>query len=295
MLMRRTTILVSLLAVILSAVAVSAWPAGASPVRALDPSQIDPTQLALPQSALPAGVKINHSAVSDNHDADGDTTPPDGFKAQLRIAHQNLYEVLGRITGYRMDFDYTVQGASVGTEYLASIFHSADEAKKAMNDAIGPGTLVTIIGTPLPTQCTAGDACSAYSGPNPGTPNKVVFAIFTEGPILVETASQVPAAQFDALEPAMATALFALLQAADTQAKAALNGSAPPSTSPPATIAPTTASTVAPPPATAPPAPTATPTPKPKCPKNASLKKGKCTCKKGYTMKKGKCVKKKKK
>jgi hypothetical protein len=30
------------------------------------------------------------------------------------------------------------------------------------------------------------------------------------------------------------------------------------------------------------------------CPKNSTMKKGKCACKKGYTMKKGKCIKKKK-
>jgi hypothetical protein len=35
------------------------------------------------------------------------------------------------------------------------------------------------------------------------------------------------------------------------------------------------------------------PKPPVKCPKNSTMKKGKCTCKKGYVMKKGKCVKKK--
>jgi len=236
---------------------------------------------------------LDHSAVSNNDDANGTTTPPDGYKAQLRIIHQTGYDALGRITGYRMDFHYFLQTNLVGTEFLASIFPDSAHAQAAMDHATKSPALITIIGQPLTNQCTVGDACSAYSGPNPGTTNRAVLAVFRRGPILIETATQVPAATFAALEPTLETTLYGLLAAADARIKLALNPPPPgqPTDTPTPTSTPTATSTNTP-------VPTATDTPVPptkkSCPKNASKKHGKCTCKKGYTMKKGKCVKKKK-
>lgn len=247
-------------------------PAGASHQRDANPADIPPASLKLPASALPAGSIIDHDGVSDNQDADGNG-PDKAYPSQLRIIHQNLYEVLGRITGYRQDFRYQVQGNEVGTEYLVSIFPTPAKAQAAMTDAIGDTSLIHYIGKPLQHQCTVGDSCAAYYGPQPGTPDNAVAAIFVHGPILVETASHVPADQFTALEPAMETILYGLLTAADAQITLALGTAA----------------------ATATPQPTATKTVKPiiKCPKNSKKKGSKCTCKTGYKMKKGKCVKKK--
>lgn len=243
---------------------------------------------------------LDHAGVSDNNDANGTTTPPDGFKSQLRILHQTPYDQLGRITGYRMDFHYSVSGSPAGTEYLASIFPTAAKAQAAMQDAIGPGSLISIIGAPLTHQCHVGDMCAAFSGPNPGTSNKAVVAIFTDGPVMVETATQVPAATFDALEPSLETTLYGFLAAADVQVKIALNTPpGPPSNAtntatpvpptPTNTVAPTNTATAT---ATTPPPPPS-PTTKKKCPKNSTKKHGKCVCKKGYVKKHGKCVKKK--
>jgi hypothetical protein len=270
---RRTCALLAVIVTLVLSLTLPTLPAGASRARA-----VDPATLALPQSALPAGSVIDHSGVSDNNDADGRTTPPDGFKAQFALLHQTLYENLGRITGYRMDFHYQVQGTQIGTEYMASVFSTADQAKAAMNDAIGPGTLIDLIGHPLPHQCSTGDACKAYYGQNPGTPYNAVLAIFTHGPIMVETASEVPSASFDQLEPSMETTLFGFLAAADAQVKVALNGTGP-STNPSATATAQPTDT---------PVPTAVPTAKPAPPK-------KVKCKKGYQLVKGKCKKKKKK
>jgi hypothetical protein len=207
---------------------------------------------------------VDHAGVSDNSDADGYTTPADGYKAQLRIVHQNDYgpeqgkSNLGRMTGYRMDLQYPVQGTGIGTEYLASIFPSAAMAKVAMDDATVSPALITIIGAPLPQACTAGDQCKAFSGPNPGTTNKAVFAVFTRGPIMIETASQVPQAQFDQLLPTMETTLFSLLNAADQTAQAAMIPGPPTNTPGGATSTPTATPTPRP---TATPVPTATPIP----------------------------------
>lgn len=230
---------------------------------------------------------LDHSAVSDNDDANGQTTPADGYKSQLRIIHQTSYDQLGRITGYRMDFHYFLSGYLTGTEYLVSIYPDAGKARAAMDDAVRPPALITIIGSPLAHQCAVGDACAAYSGPNPGTTNDAVLAIFRHGPIVVETATQVPAAAFSMLEPTLETTLYGLLGTADQLIQQALNPTRATAT-PTATIVPTATVT-----------PTATetsmpPTPIRKaCPKHSSRKHGSCVCKKGYGKKHRKCLKKK--
>jgi len=304
---RRTIALIAAIIVMVSAVLLAALPANASRSQAVDPTTINPAQLKLPDSALPVGTGIDHSAVSDNPDADAITTPPDKFSSQLRILHQTPYgnenpgqPSLGRITGYRMDFHYTISGAAAGTEYLASIFPSAAKAQAAMNDAIGPGSLLTIIGSPLAHQCTVGDVCKAYSGPVPGSTNQAVVAIFTDGPILVETATQIPADRFNALEPTIESILFSLLAAADVQVKAVLNGQGGNTNTPTPTLIATSAPTAT---ATAtstdtPVPPTATPTKKPKshhCKKSYKVVNGKRKkppyCKKGYKLIHGKCKK----
>jgi hypothetical protein len=225
--------------------------------------------MALPTSALPASAIIDHNSVSDDADAD---------MSNLRILHQNLYETLKRVSGYRLDIRYMIQGVPTGTEYLASIFNSSGDAQAAMNDAIAPGTLIDLIGKPLPHQCAVGDMCKAYSGPHPGTANNVVLAIFTDGPIMVETASEVPADKFNALEPALETSLFGFLAAADAQVKIALAGG-------PAKTGGTTDTPT--------PTPTVTDTPVPPTP-TATPKPAKKKCKKGYKLVHGKCKKKKK-
>jgi hypothetical protein len=239
----------------------------ALPAGAARPHALDPQQLALPQSALPAGAVLQTNTVSDNADAD---------KSNFHVLHPSSYESLGRVTGYHQIFTFPLQGSTVGTDYLASEFGSASQATAAMNESIGPNSLVAIIGKPLDQPCTAGDTCQAYYGTNPLSPtNKVVFGVFVRGPILVETASQVPASAFDQLEPALETALYGLLGAADSQAKLALG-----ETSATNTPAPTATNT---------PLPTATPKPK------AKSKPKHVTCKKGYKLVKGKCKKAKKK
>lgn len=235
---------------------------------------------------------LDHGAVSDNADANGTTTPADGFMSQLRIIHQKPYDQLGRLTGYRMDFHYFLQSNLAGTEYLASIYPSQATAKAAMDDAISPPALITIIGQPLARQCSVGDACAAYSGPNPGTTNTAVLAIFRDGPIVIETATQVPSAAFTALETTLETTLYGLLSSADQRIQQALNPSKPTNT-PTSTATPTATPTAT---ATDTPIPTPPPVVKhKKCPKNSVKKHGKCTCKKGYVKKHGKCVKKHKK
>ena len=311
---RRTIALAAAIIALVSAVLLAALPANASRSHAVDPATINPAQLKLPDSALPAGTGIDHSAVSDNPDADDITTPPDKFPSQLRILHQTQYgnetpgkPSLGRLTGYRMDFHFAISGAAAGTEYLASIFPSAAKAQAAMADAIGPGTLIAIIGSPLAHQCTVGDMCKAYSGPVPDiiyvtalTASKALVAIFTDGPILVETATQVPIDRFDALEPAVESFEFSLLAAADIQVKAVLNGKGGDTDTPTPTLTATNTPT---PTATAtstdtPVPPTVTPTKQPvvlHCKKGYTIVSGKCKktphCKKGYKVVKGKCKK----
>jgi hypothetical protein len=298
---RRVWVLAVIVAALIGSVLISVLPARASHPRDIAPSAIDPAWLALPASALPAGAVVDHSAVSDNADANGTTTPPDGHKSQLRQIHQKGYDQLGRLTGYRLDFRFTLQGTPAGTEYLASIYPDANTAKAAMDDAVTFPALIVLIGTPLPTPCTVGDECKAYSGSVPGGVNGVpytaVLAIYRRGPIVVETATQVPTASFNALESVLATTLFGFLSAADIQVQIALSGG--PTKAP--TNTPTTEPATATPTATATATNTAVPTDTPtktkpaakKCPKNASKKHGKCACKKGYVLKHGKCMKKK--
>ncbi|GAC1445817.1 MAG: hypothetical protein NVSMB52_08500 [Chloroflexota bacterium] len=257
---------------------------------------------------------LDHTGISDNDDANGKTTPPDGYKTKLAMLHSigadgnpPKYTQFGRITGFRMDFKFHVEGTLAGTEYLASVFRSADAAKAAMDDAVGQDSLITLIGTPLKNQCSAGVECKAYQGVVPGSipVAHAVVGIFRRGPILIETASQVPDNQYSALEPKIEPILYGFLNEADGRVQAVLatddnsGGSAtntPTSTATlTATATPTTTAT-----STATPLPTDTPTatPKPihskKCTKNAKRKHGKCTCKKGYAKVHGKCVKKKK-
>jgi hypothetical protein len=239
----------------------------ALPARASRAGAVNPQQLALPPSALPAGAVLQTNTVSDNADAD---------KSNFHVLHPNSYQSLGRITGYHQIFNFPLEGSTVGTDYLASEFSSVSQATAAMNESVGPNSLVSIIGRPLDHPCTAGDACQAYYGTNPLDPTyKVVFGAFVRGPILVETASQVPASAFDQVEPALETTLYGLLSGADNQAKLALG-----ETSPTNTPAPTATNT---------PLPTATPEPTGK-PKSRHI-----TCKKGTKLVKGKCKKVKKK
>lgn len=274
--MRRRTIATAIALFAFTASAtLSAHSVSASPPRAVDPQTIDPLSLKLPASAMPPGpIIVDHDGVSDNADAQATTTPADGFKSQLYIMHQKPYATLGRITGYRSDFRYNIGSAQAGTEYLASIFPDQAHAKAAMDDAIGSGSLIQIIGKPLTHQCSVGVACAAFAGPVPGsTPlMDAVVAISYDGPILVETATQVPDSQFTALEPQIETILFGFLAAADIQVQTVLTGKPP--------DAPTLTAT-----ATA----TATATPRPS-PTKKPLKK----CKKGYKRVHGKCKRQKK-
>src|SRR5947209_7678001 len=129
-------------------------------------------------------------------------------------------------------------------------------------------------GTPLAHPCTVGDVCRAFSGPNPGQPTKVILAVFIDGPILIETASQVPSAQFDAIEPQIETSVYGLLAAADGQVRTALGENThtnTPTATPTETLVPPTAT------------PTATPKPhKKKCKKGSKLVHGKCKKKKKH-------------
>jgi hypothetical protein len=303
---RRTIALIAAIIALVSAVLLAALPANASRSHAVDPTTINPVQLKLPDSVLPAGTGIDHSAVSDNPDADAITTPPDKFLPTPYLAPDRVRERdawPGRPgTHHRVSDGLPLHdlGAAAGTEYLASIFPSAAKAQAAMNDAIGPGSLIAIIGSPLAHQCTVGDVCKAYSGPVPGSTNQAVVAIFTDGPILVETATQVPADRFDALEPTIESTLFSLLAAADIQVKAVLNGKGGDTDTPTPTL---TATNTPAPTATAtstdtPVPPTATPTKQPvvlHCKKGYTIVSGKCKktphCKKGYKVVKGKCKK----
>lgn len=245
-----------------------------------EPAVADPALLRLPNSALPPNAHVDHDGISDNADADGTTTPPDCVPANLRQVHSNFYEVLGRKTGYRMDFMYQVQGVQIGTEYLASIFSDADHAKSAMTDATSG--VISLVGSPLPDPCPAGDTCKAYSGSNPlNASQKAVYAVFTRGAIMVELGSQVPSGSYSQIQTALETQLYSILNAADAQAKLALSSGTKPSAT---NTQPKPTDTPVPPTAT--PKPTAKPTAKPK---------KKVTCKKGYKLVKGKCKKVKKK
>jgi len=277
---RRTTPLIAVIVALACGALVSAPPAGATRVHDVDPTKIDPAQLALSQSALPAGAVIDLSKVSDNADADSSTTH--------NLLHTQLYETWHRITGYRMDYHYTVQGVVIEAGYLASIFPTAADARAALEDATGPNSIVNYVGMPLPDPCHAGDLCRGYSGPNPQDGTKTgLVADFVRGPILVEAATQVPNEAFAQLKSAMEAQAYGVVNTMDAQVKVALNGG--PSTGETDTPTPT---------ATATPVPTATPKPTPvpakKCKKNQHLTHGKCACVKGYKLVHGKCKKAKK-
>jgi hypothetical protein len=264
---RRTLVLVAAVLAVLVGLLLSGLPAGASPTRDVDPTTIDPHQLALAQSSLPAGAVIDHSLVSDNADADTSLT---------HTVHHQLYEAFHRITGYRMDYHYTVSGVTVQAGYLASIFPTNADAMAALDDATGPGSLIVSLvnlglGERLPDPCTAGDVCRGFAGPNPndGTQSALI-ADFVRGPILVEAGAQVPTTAFTQLKTQMEAQVYGVATTVDAQVKVVLSQGSSPS-SPTATSAATPTST---------PTPTATPKP-------ATGKK----CKKGYKLVKGACKK----
>ena len=206
-------------------------PVGASHSRAPDPNQ-----LALPTSALPPGAQVVHSGVSDNADADG-APSPDGYNDDIRQLHQKTYADLGRITGYRERFTYRVQGADATTQYLASVFAAADQAKAALNDASSSGSVIGLIGTPVSPTCSVGDACAAYFGQYGA--DMVIYTAFTRGPVLIELASAVNANQWPQVQAAVVTALYAVLAGADAQVQQALGSSGGPTATPAPTATPT--------------------------------------------------------
>lgn len=279
---RRTLAPVVLALSLLGGSTLSARTAGASPSRAVDPSAIDPAGLAIPMSVLPAGATVYHDSVSDNADADAKTTPLDGHQSLVTALHLTQYgnedpsrPNLGRLTGYRMDFTYSLSSAIIGTEYLASIFPSAALAQAALVDATGPLSVISLLGKPLPQTCGVGDICNGFYAPNPLlVGQEAVVALYRDGPILVETVTSAPAAGFDALEPALQATLNGLLLATDIRVKAML-------------VAAEATDTATP---TATPLPTATATPTPRHPGTTKKK----SCKKGYKLVKGKCKKVKK-
>jgi cell division septation protein DedD len=267
---RRRLVVVVALASLIGSALFSALPAGAS-----HPGTLDPALLRLPSSGLPAGSVVDHDAVSDNADADG-APSPDGHPARTYQLHHQLYDVLGRITGYRMDFHFNDGGVEIEGGYLASIFATPDAAKAAMNDAVGQDSIIAYVGHKLPDACTAGDACQAYYGPNPNEPGKTgMIVIFTRGPILMEVAAQVPNDSFNQLETSMEASLFGLAATLDALAQQALGA---PSTGGSSTPTPT---------ATA----TSIPVPPPAAPTKTATKTSKKHCKKGYKLKHGKCKK----
>ncbi len=279
---RRTLVPVLMALSLLGGSALSARTAGASPSGPIAPSAIDPAGLAIPMSLLPAGTTIYHGAVSDNPDADAKTVPPDGHQSLMTTLHLTQYGSedtsrpnLSRLTGYRMDFTYAISGATVGTEYLASIFPSTALAQTALVDATGPRSLIALLGKPLPQMCSVGDVCKGFYAPNPLLAGQeAVVALYQDGPILIETVTSAPAAGFDTLEPTLQATLNGFLLATDTRVKAVLAGGQ-------ATDTPT-------------PVPTSTSIPTATVvPTHASAPKKK-SCKKGYKRVKGKCKKMKK-
>jgi hypothetical protein len=229
---------------------------------------------------------VDHVGVSNNKDADGTVTPPDGFAAQVRIVHSANYEDLGRLdNGWREDMHYLLAGVVTESEYLVSVFPDAAHAQAAMDDATTKQfNILSIIAKPLPApeQCTSGTSCKAYSGVRPGSnpAQEAIFTLFVRGPVLVETASVVLADKFDGVRSEVEASLYAMLISADNHIQQALNPSPPtPTDTPTATATPTSVATDTP-------IPTDTPTATPK-PAKKVLK-----CKKGYkkVKKKGKQV-----
>jgi hypothetical protein len=283
---RRALVPIALMLSLIGANGLSVRTVGASPTRAVDPATIDPAVLALPATLLPPGSTIYHSGVSDNPDADAKTTPADGHQSLMTTLHLTQYGNedpnrgnLGRLTGFRTDFLYAVSGATVGTEYLASIFASAAKAQTALDDATGRLSLIALIGKPLPQTCSVGEICKGFYGPNPLLAGQeVVVALYVDGPILVETVTSAPSSGFDTLEPALQSVLNSFLLASDTRVKVALGEGEPAGT--PSAVATIT------------PAPTATSVPA--LPTGVPSPPKKKHCKKGYKLSKGKCKKTKK-
>lgn len=278
--MRRTFIPILASIALVAGVIFSAHPAGATRAHDVDPATIDPTVLALPQSVLPAGAVIDSSTVSSNTDADTSVTH------QL---HTQLFETWHRITGYRMDFHYTVQGISIPQAgFLTSIFPTAADAQAALANATDKYSIIALLGNPLPDPCPV-DGCKGFYGPNPQDATQTgLVAIYTVGPILVEAATEVPATTFAQVKPVMEARVYAVASAEDVRVKAALSsGPSPTAAAATATTAPTAVPTDT---------PLSTPTPKLKlkCKKGQHASHGKCACKKGYKLSHGKCKKVKK-
>jgi len=230
-------------------------------------------------------TKVDHIGVSNNADANGTVIPPDGFKTQIRIVHSEGYDALGRLdNGWREDLSYLLAGVPAGTEYLVSVFPDAAHAQAAMDDATTkPFNVLSIIAKPLPgpEQCSSGTSCKGYFGIVPGSnpAEEAIFTLFVRGPVLVETATQVPADKYDSVKNDVESSLYSMLIAADGAIQAAFNP-APPTNTPTPTTAPTSAAT-----ATNTPTPTDTPTSTP-------VVKKPLKCKKGYKKVKGKNGKK---
>ncbi|MBV9279787.1 MAG: SGNH/GDSL hydrolase family protein [Chloroflexi bacterium] len=226
---RRISVLLAALAALCGVIFLPTSPAGASHARA-----VDPAQLALPASALPADAVVVHNAVSDNADADG-APSPDGNNNDIKQLHQKSYTALGRITGWRERFHFTVQGQTVTTQYLASVFASPDQARAALDDATNSGSIIALIGTALSPGCTAGDACAAFTGVNGSS--QIIYTAFVRGPVLMEFASAVDAGAWKQMGSAVQTALYSLLGAADARVQQALGGTGGGPTSTPAPTA----------------------------------------------------------
>jgi hypothetical protein len=264
---RARSILVLVTLSLLVGLTLSFSSAGASPA-----SDIDPTSLGVSASSLPSGAVIDFAGVSDNADADASKT---------HQIHTQLYETLHRITGYRLDFHYSLQGAPITGGYLASIFESQSQATAAMDDASGPNSIIVSLGIaqPLTPPCTFGETCRAFSGTNPNEPDKKAILVdFTRGRILVEMAGEVPSASFDALQTTLQETLYGLAATVDAKVKSALELDSQGTVT--ATNTSTSTST-----------PTATATSTKSAPK--TVKKHQ-KCKKGYKLQHGKCKKVKK-
>jgi lysophospholipase L1-like esterase len=221
---RRTLVLLAGIVTLIGALVSPTLPAGASHLHS-----VDPTQLALPASGLPSGTVVVHSAVSDNTDADG-APSPDGYNDDIRQLHPTTYAQLGRASGYRERFHFSLQGTTVTTQYLASIFATPDQAKTALTDATTGLSPIALIGAALSPQCSAGDGCVAYAGVN-GT-DEIIYTAFRRGPVLAEFASAVDTLSWTQFGTTVQNALYSILSTADTQVQQALGGSGSTTTTP---------------------------------------------------------------
>jgi hypothetical protein len=264
-LIRRRSILALVTLSLLISLTLSFNSAAASPS-----SDIDPTSLGVSGSSLPSGSVVDFAGVSDNADADASKT---------HQIHTQLYETLHRITGYRLDFHYSLQGAPITSGYLASIFASSTQATSALDDASGPNSIIVSLGIaqPLTPPCSFGEACRAFAGTNPNEPDRrAILVDFTRGRILIEMAGEAPAASFDSLKSTLQETLYGLAATVDAKVQSALKLDSQ------GTVTPTNTSTST---------PTATAT----VTKSASkVVKKHQKCKKGYKLQHGKCKKVKK-